>query len=259
MGREQHNSPSRRSPSTRRFPRRTCHRRGCRRKFLPRSGNQRYCQEPECLRQLHRWQAARRQRRRRKEAEKRKQHAAAERQRRRRRREMQEAKQGELAPSPPASRAPTQRAWSRSKKIPHDFCDRPGCYGALPGPRRGPAQYCGKNCAQAQRRVQDRERKFKQRQRERKRKRKAVPRGSRRRRKPFRTARRQTPRKASYSAPRRASGKASKRVRSAGRKAAASVSSRDRTELPKLPEEVLEHEHDSETSPGHRPRAPPSG
>jgi hypothetical protein len=255
MGREQHNSHSRRSPSTRRFSRRTCHRRGCRRKFQPRSGNQRYCQNPECLRKLHRWQAARRQRRRRKEAEKRKQHAAAERQRRRRRREMQEAQQGEVAPSPPASPAPTQRAWSRSKKIPHDFCDRPGCYGALPGPRRGPAQYCGKKCAQAQRRVQDRERKFKQRQR----KRKTVPRGSRRRRKPFRTARRQTSRSASCRAPRRASPKASRRVRSAGRKAATSVSSRDRTEHPQRPEEVLEHEPDSKTSPGHRPRAPPSG
>lgn len=256
MGQEQHNSPPRRSPSTRRFPRRTCHRRGCRRKFQPRSGNQRYCQEPECLRKLHRWQAARRQRRRRKEAEKRKQHAAAERQRRRRRREMQEAQQGELAPSPPASPAPTQRAWSRSKRIPQDFCDRPGCYGALPGPRRGPAQYCGKRCAQAQRRVQDRERKFKQRQR----KRKTVPRGSRRRRKPFRTARRQTFRSASCRAPRRASPKASRRVRSAGRQAARPVSSRDRTEhRTQQPVEVLEHEPDSKTSPGQRPRVPPAG
>jgi len=259
MGRKQHSSRSRRSASTRRFPRRfprrTCHRRGCRRKFLPRSGNQRYCQEPECLRKLHRWQATRRQRRLRKEAEKRKQHAAAERQRRRHRRERQGAKQGEMAPSPPVSQAPTPRAWSRSKEFPHDFCDRPGCYGALPGPRRGPAQYCGKNCAQAQRRVHDRERKFKQRRR----KRKATPRRSRRRRKPLRRARRSMPCKASCSERRRASGKASKRVRSAGQKAASSVSSRDRTELPEISEEVLGHEHDSETSPGHRPRAPPSG
>jgi len=255
MGREQHSSPPRRSPSTPRFPPRACHRAGCGRPFLPRSWNQCYCQEPECLRELRCWQATKRQRRRREEAENQKQHAEAERQRRRRRREMQEARQGENASPLPACLAPTRRAWSRSpKKIPHDFCDRPGCYEPLPGPRRGPTQYCGKNCAQAQRRVNDRERKFQQRRR----KRKAAPRRSRRRRKPLRRTRRQTPCKASCSERRRASGKARQRVRSGRQRAAGALSSRDRTKLPEMPEEVLKHEHDSETSPGHRPRAPPS-
>jgi hypothetical protein len=255
MGREQHSSPPRRSPSTPRFPPRTCHRAGCGRKFLPRSWNQRYCQEPECLRKLRRWDATKRQRRRRQEVEKRKQHAEAERQRRHRRRDVQRASQGGHPPPPPASQAPTRRAWSRSEKIPHDFCDRPGCYEPLPGPRRGPTQYCGRGCARAQRRVNDRERKFKQRRR----KRKAAPRRSRRRRKPLRRVRRSTPGKASCSERRRASGKACQRVRSGGQRAASALSSRDRTELPEMPEEVWEHEHDSETSPGHRPRAPPSG
>lgn len=254
MGREQHNSRTRRSSSTPRFPPRACHRAGCGREFLPRSWNQRYCREAECLRELHRWQATKRQRRRREEAENQKQHAEAERQRRRRRGEMQGASQGENPP-PSDSQAKTPRAWSRSEKIPHDFCDRPGCYEPLPGPRRGPAQYCGRGCARAQRRVNDRERKFKQRRR----KRKATPRRSRRRRKPLRRVRRPTPCKASCSERRRASGKARQRVRSGGQRAAAALSSRDRTELPEISEEVLGHEHDSETSPGHRPRAPPSG
>ena len=69
-----------------------------------------------------------------------------------------------LLPQPlPKSRS--RRAWSRSDNIPEDFCDRPGCYEPLPGTRRGPAQYCGGECRQAQRRVHDRERKFKDRQR----------------------------------------------------------------------------------------------
>jgi hypothetical protein len=254
MGREQHSSSPRRSPSTRRFPLRPCHRVGCGRKFLPRSWNQRYCQEPECLRELRRWQAIRRQRERRKDAENQKQNAESERLRRRSRREMQEMCQGENPPPPPACQAPTRRAWSRSKKIPHDFCDRPGCYEPLPGPRRSPTQYCGKNCAEAQRRVNDRECKFQQRRR----KRKAAPRRPRRRRKPLRRVRRPKPCRASCSERRRASGEARQRVRSGRQRTAEALSSRDRTELPEMPEEVLGHEHDSETSPGHRPRAPPS-
>ena len=253
MGREQHNPRTRRSPSSPRFPPRTCHREGCGREFLPRSWNQRYCREAECLRELHRWQATKRQRGRREEAEKREQHAEAERQRRHRRRETQGASQG-VDPAPPSdSQAKTPRAWSRSEKIPHDFCDRPGCYEPLPGPRRGPTQYCGKNCAQAQRRVNDRERKFKQRRR----KRKAAPRRSRRRRKPLRRDRRSTPCKASCSERRRASGKACQRVRSGGQRLATALSSRDRTELLGFSKEVSPH--DPKTSPARRPRAPPSG
>ena len=49
-----------------------------RRKYKPRCRIQRYCQEPDCLRQVRRWQAARRQAKRRRDAEIRAQHAEAE-------------------------------------------------------------------------------------------------------------------------------------------------------------------------------------
>jgi len=66
-----------RQPRTRR-----CLRKGCRRKYRPRSWNQRYCQAPECLRQIRRWQAARRQAKRRKDARVQAQHAQQEKERR---------------------------------------------------------------------------------------------------------------------------------------------------------------------------------
>ena len=160
MGQEQLTAPRRRSPSTRRFPPRTCHRKGCGCVFRPRAWNQLYCQEPECLQLLRRWQAAKRQSRARRLAEKRKQHAEAERRRRCRRREAGRMAVAEASPQPSAPR----RAWSRSTPIPEDFCDRPGCYEPLCSCRRGPAQYCGPDCGRAARCVQDRERKCKARQ-----------------------------------------------------------------------------------------------
>lgn len=272
MGQAQPNASPRPSPSTPRFPPRTCHRRGCGHVFAPRTWNQRYCQRPECLCQLHRWQAAKRQRQRRQQAEKRQQDAAAQRLRRRRRREQQAVAEGPgPPPTPPpahATQEPTPGALSRSagpEKIPPDFCDRPGCYGPLPRPRQSPAAYCGPDCAQAQRRVHDRERKFGQRKRKRKAarrraRRRRVRRRARRRRARRRAARRRTsgltprrPRRPSAARP------GPTRVRSPGQGPAAPLSSRDRSELPYSPEEVLEDEHDSETSPGHRPRAPPTG
>jgi hypothetical protein len=59
-------------------------RKGCGRTYQPRCWNQRYCQEPECLRQVRQWQAARRQAKHRQDAEAKGQHARAERQRRER-------------------------------------------------------------------------------------------------------------------------------------------------------------------------------
>ncbi len=44
---------------------RTCLRKGCGRRYRARQWNQRYCQDPECLRLVHRWQATKRQRQRR--------------------------------------------------------------------------------------------------------------------------------------------------------------------------------------------------
>jgi len=157
-------TPSARTP---RFPPRECHRKGCQRSFLPRQWNQRYCREPECLRLLHRWQAAKRQQRRRSWPESRRQHAQAERQRRIRRREEAHARQAErsarISSVTTAGDAPGSRAWSRSERIVGYFCDRPGCFSPRRPFSRAPAHYCGDLCRQAVQRVRDRERKWKQR------------------------------------------------------------------------------------------------
>lgn len=147
------------SPSC--FPPRQCHRKGCDHTFVPQRWNQRYCREPECLRLLRRWQAAKRQQRRRARAEVRQQHAEAQRQRRHRQRAAAGAGQAEQPPQ--AVEAPAPRAWSRSKKNLQDFCDRPGCFEPRRPSGRAPACYCGDACRQAVHRVRDRERKWKRR------------------------------------------------------------------------------------------------
>jgi hypothetical protein len=149
------------SASTSRFPLRQCLRKGCVQQFVPRRWNQRYCREPECLQQLSRWQAAKRQQRRRARAEVRRQQAEAQRQRRQRHRSEAGDRQTEPAAEPPAASRP--RALSRSKKNPHDFCDRPGCFEPRRPSGRAPARYCGDACRQAVQRVRDRERKWKRR------------------------------------------------------------------------------------------------
>jgi hypothetical protein len=78
QGTRKHN----RSARARRPRSRSCLRKGCKRKYKPRCRIQRYCQEPECLRQVRRWQAARRQAERRKDAHVRAQRAEAEKVRR---------------------------------------------------------------------------------------------------------------------------------------------------------------------------------
>jgi len=57
-------------------------RKGCNRKYYPRRWNQRYCQDPDCQREVNRWLAARRQGKRRKAATAKAQHAQAEKTRR---------------------------------------------------------------------------------------------------------------------------------------------------------------------------------
>jgi hypothetical protein len=255
MGRRQSNAPFAFSPSRPRFPSRTCHRKGCGRTFWPRSWNQRYCREPQCLRLLHRWQAAKRQRARRRQAKQRQQHAAAERARRQRRREAGK-KVDRATPSGPlvAAAQASPRAWSRSGKSFPDFCDRPGCYDPLRGPRRGPAQYGDAGCAQAQRRVHDRERKFKARRQ------KAAQDQAETKDQAGRSAASTT---AQTSAPRQGrralapAKRSTARVRRSATPADAALSSRDRTELLGLSKEVSPH--DPKTSLDRRPRAPPSG
>jgi hypothetical protein len=71
-------------PRGRRPRARICLRKGCGRKYVPRCWNQRYCQDPDCQRQVRRWQAARRQAKRRQDAQVKAQHAQAEKARRQR-------------------------------------------------------------------------------------------------------------------------------------------------------------------------------
>ena len=73
-----------RSSSPRRPRARMCLRKGCGRRYQPRRWNQRYCQDPECMQQVRRWQAAQRQARRRQDDAVKAEHAAAQRVRRQR-------------------------------------------------------------------------------------------------------------------------------------------------------------------------------
>jgi hypothetical protein len=72
----------RRLPRARRPRPRSCLRKGCRRRYQPRSWNQRYCQDPECQRQVRCWHAARRQAKRRQDIVVKAQHAQGEKARR---------------------------------------------------------------------------------------------------------------------------------------------------------------------------------
>jgi hypothetical protein len=78
-------TPERRTSARGRRPRpRICLRKGCGRKYRPRRWNQRYCQDPQCQREVRRWQAARRQARHRQHAQAKARHAQAEQARRQR-------------------------------------------------------------------------------------------------------------------------------------------------------------------------------
>ena len=159
LGHVQHSLCDSASTSGRRLGPRTCLRRDCGRIYRPRRWNQRYCQEPECLKLVRRWQAAKRQEERRKQPEVRQAHAAAERQRRARRRVEgcceASSKCGHMSEE---GRDPC--AWSRSKNFSGPFCDRPGCYDAVRPSCRCQARYCSDDCRQAVKRVRDRERKW---------------------------------------------------------------------------------------------------
>ena len=127
---------------------------GCERSYRARQWNQRYCQDPNCLRAVRRWQAAKRQRERRAGPEGRQKHAAADRDRRRR-----VPKPLPAGESPSAETAPPYSPWSRSKKFfPHRLCNRPGCYEPPRDYPWSPSLYCGEKCHKAMRRVKDRER-----------------------------------------------------------------------------------------------------
>lgn len=152
-------STSGKTTRCRRLPPRTCLRMSCGKKFQPRRWNQLYCQDPECLREVRRWQALKRQRGRRATVEGRRQHAQAERERRQRHRAGSQASPIEKSSAPGVQPG----AWSRSNNIPENFCNRPGCYEPTESSPRTPARYCSDDCRRAVRRAEDRKRKWRRR------------------------------------------------------------------------------------------------
>ncbi len=151
-----HDKPNCRCHTRPRRPRpRLCLRKGCGRLYQPRRFNQRYCQDPECLRLLRRWQAARRQARRRLEDAVKAQHAQAQR---------CAPSARSSAPQPPKKhQVAAARGHVATIFLPHPLCQRPGCYAPPPKSGRNQARYCCPACRQAVRRVLDRERKWRSR------------------------------------------------------------------------------------------------
>jgi len=143
---------SRHRGSPRRPRPRICLRKGCGRRYQPLRWNQRYCQDPECLRLVRRWQAARRQARRRQDDAAKAQHAKAQRARRQR----------AASPPQPPKKPEVAPARGHAAKIfsPTPLCDRPGCFEPPVKAGRNQARYCCPACRQAVRRVLDRERKW---------------------------------------------------------------------------------------------------
>jgi hypothetical protein len=140
------------SPRARRPRLRPCLRKGCNRQYQPRRWNQRYCRDPDCQRQVRRWQAARRQAAHRGDAAARSRHARAEKERRQRAKVAPKAV-GNVDLAPARGHA-AENFWA----LP--VCDRPGCYEAPVVSPRNPARYCCPACRQALRNVLDRERKW---------------------------------------------------------------------------------------------------
>src|SRR5262249_20092881 len=122
------------------------------RKYTPRCWNQRFCQDPECLRLVRRWQAAKRQAKRRQDEAVKAQHAQAQKARRRR----------AATPPQPPKEPEVVAARGHAAKIfsPNPICERPGCHEPPIKSGRNQAKYCCPSCRQAVSRVLDRERKW---------------------------------------------------------------------------------------------------
>jgi hypothetical protein len=131
---------------------RVCLRKGCGRMYQPQRSNQRYCQDPECLRLVRRWQAAKRQAKRRQDDAAKAQHAEAERARRQR---ATSSPQAPKSPEVAAARGHAAKIFS-----PTPMCNRPGCHEPVVKSGRNKARYCCSACREAVRRVRDRERKW---------------------------------------------------------------------------------------------------
>jgi len=136
------------------FPQRLCLRKGCEREFSPRSWNQRYCQDEECLLEVRRWLARKRQRQCRRSEEQRQRHCERERARRARLRQAAEIPDDSTSTSQQPARG------HAAERISEPFCDRPGCYAPTEPSPRARSRYCGHRCRTVMRRVLDRERKW---------------------------------------------------------------------------------------------------
>jgi len=160
VGRSQCSTGAPPLPEISRFPPRICLRKGCGRIFDVRSGNQRYCQDPECLRQVRRWLAAKRQRAHRQRPEVRENRATAAREARERKSRLKTVPPAPTEPVMPAEQPDPPGAWSRSRKIPGSICDRVGCYESPRPACRCPARFCSHACRDAMQCMRDRERKW---------------------------------------------------------------------------------------------------
>ena len=147
VGRRHHKRNGRRRPRPR-----LCLRKGCGRTYTPQRWNQRYCQEPECLRLVRRWQAAKRQAKQRQDEAVKARHAQAQRARRQR---VPSSPQPPKEPKVTAARGHAAKTFSATP-----ICDRPGCHEPPPKLGRNQAKFCCPSCRQALYRVVDRERKW---------------------------------------------------------------------------------------------------
>lgn len=159
MGHLQFSTASPSLPKNSRFPPRVCLRKGCGRTFHVRCGNQRYCQDPECLRLVRRWQAVKRQRVRRQRPEVREERASAAREHRERQSRLKTDPSARIEPVMQGETPDPLSAWSRSTKDFGPICDRVGCYEPPQPSSRCEARYCSHECRCAMQRVHDRERK----------------------------------------------------------------------------------------------------
>ena len=112
------NSPA---PRKSRFPRRFCLRKGCDRQYVPAASNQRYCQDSNCLQEVHRWLALKRQQRRRERPAVRAAEAAVAKARRERRKQEKVAPDKQIVSIVPTESSAAERASLRSRKIPGEF------------------------------------------------------------------------------------------------------------------------------------------
>jgi hypothetical protein len=155
----QHNTDSTHRRRKSRFRQRVCPRKGCEAVYTPRTGNQRYCQDQQCLQEVRRWQAARRQKRRRLRPDVRKTQAAAAKDARFRKSQLKVAPPVPAEPIVPTEPPQSPDASSRSRKNPGPICARVGCYESPAPATRCPTRYCSDNCRLTMQRVRDRERK----------------------------------------------------------------------------------------------------